>query len=152
MADNTDDFGVLLSLAYVTFVDELDEALAAAGYGDFQRWFGFVLRALDGEALSLRALADRLEMSSPGALKIVDAMVRAGYLERQASATDGRVRTISLTERGKDALAVARRFHAQFESGLAAELGPRRVANTRAVLTAILEQGSGRVPRLFRPT
>lgn len=144
------DFGVLLALAHVTFVDELDRAMAGAGYEDFGPWYGFVLRALEPQPLSLRALADRLEMSSPGALKVVDAMVAAGYLGRQPQPDDRRVRLIGLTDRGREALLAARRFHDRFEADLAAEVGPRRAASLRTALGAVVERGSGRVPRIFR--
>jgi DNA-binding MarR family transcriptional regulator len=145
-----DDFGVLLALAYVTFIDELDGAMAAAGHPRFTRWFGFVLRAIEHDAASLRQLADRLEMSSPGALKVVDQMVDAGYLERRPSPHDGRVRTIAATIRGHEALAAARQFHAAFEARLATTLGAEAAGATRTALTAIAAQGSRSVPRLFR--
>jgi DNA-binding MarR family transcriptional regulator len=145
-----DDFGVLLALAYVTFVDELDGAMAAAGHPRFTRWFGFVLRAIEDDAPSLRELADRLGMTSPGALKVVDRMVAAGYLERRPSPHDGRVRTIAATPRGHEALAAARRFHAAFEARLAATLGVDAAGAARTALGAIAAQGSPSVPRLFR--
>ena len=150
MSSPNDDFGVLLALAYVTFVDELDAAMAAAGHPRFTRWFGFVLRAIEHDAPSLRELADRLEMSSPGALKVVDQMVEAGYLERRGSPHDGRVRTIAATDRGHEALAAARRFHAAFESRLADTLGADTARAARSALAAVAAQGSPRVPRLFR--
>ena len=144
------DFGVVLALAYVTFLDELDRAMAVAGFGEFGPWYGFVLRALEPAPLSLRELADRLEMSSPGALKIVDAMVVGGYLQRQRSPKDRRVRQIALADRGRAALDTARRFHATFEAELADQLGADRTSAARATLTAIVDRGSRRVPRLFR--
>lgn len=136
----------MLSLAYVTFMDELDRVMDDAGFGDFGPWHGFVLRALEGEPMSLRALAERLEMTSPGALKIVERMVTGGYLARGRHPSDRRVRLIGLTERGRSALLTARRFHAAFE----ADLGKRRAAAARAALTLIVERGSSRVPRMFR--
>jgi DNA-binding MarR family transcriptional regulator len=150
-AEGGDDFGVLLSLAYVTFVRELDGALAAAGHPGFQRWYGFVLRALAAEPVTLRELADRLEVTSPAALKTVRAMEADGYLERLADPADGRVRRVALTDRGRAALAAARAFHARFERELAGEVGPVRVRHTRAALEAVVDRGGRELPRLFRP-
>ncbi|MFC6342355.1 MarR family transcriptional regulator, partial [Nocardioides hankookensis] len=76
------DFGVLLAVAHGTFFDRQHGHMVEAGYVGFTTRTGFVLRVLDDEALSLRELADRLEMSSPAALKVIDAMVRDGYVER----------------------------------------------------------------------
>lgn len=134
----------------MTFVDELDRAMAAAGHPRFTRLSGFVLRALEHDALSLRELADRLEMTSPGALKIVDAMVEAGYLERRPSPGDRRVRAIAVTGRGRAALAAARRFHADFEAQLAATLGDAAARAARTTLATIVARNSGNVPRIFR--
>jgi DNA-binding MarR family transcriptional regulator len=145
-----DDFGVLLSLASVTFVDELNDALAK--YPRFSGpWTGFVLRALGEESMSLRQLADRLQMSSPGALKIVEPMVRDGYLRRVSDAKDRRVRAVALAPKGRRALDDARAFHLKFEADLIEKLGPRKVAAAREVLDTILEHASGNVPQLFRP-
>jgi DNA-binding MarR family transcriptional regulator len=146
-----DDFGVLLSLSYLAFVQELDEALASAGYPGFGRWFGHVLRSLDDRPVTLRELAERLDMTSPGAVKIVDAMEAEGYLERSGDPDDRRVRRIALTPRGRSALQAAREFHARFEADLADRLGPVRVRHTRAALRTIVDRGAATVPRLFRP-
>jgi DNA-binding MarR family transcriptional regulator len=150
-AEGGDDFGVLLSLAYVAFVRELDDALSATGFPGFQRWYGYVLRALVDGPMTLRELADRLEVTSPAALKTVRAMEADGYLERRADPSDGRVRRVVLTARGSEALVAARAFHARFERELAVEVGPVRVRHTRIALAAIVDRGGRDVPRLFRP-
>jgi len=95
---NTSEFGFLLALASVTFIDELHEALKK--YPRFRGpWTGFVLRALDKEAMSLRQLAERLQMSSPGALKIVEPMVRDRYIRRVPDPSDRRVRLVEIAPR-----------------------------------------------------
>ena len=68
-----------------------------------------MLRVLGGEALSLRELADRLEMSSPAALKVIDAMVRDGYVERAPPPTTAGSAPSAPPTRGHAALAAARR-------------------------------------------
>jgi DNA-binding MarR family transcriptional regulator len=133
------DFGILLALAYAAFVDELRAHLAASGFADLNRSFGYVARALDAESLSLRELADRLDITSQGALKIVDDMENGGYLERVADAKDGRTKRLRLTRRGKGALAAARAFHANFEADLVRRIGARQVAALRAALTGLVE-------------
>jgi DNA-binding MarR family transcriptional regulator len=97
-------------------------------------------------------LAERLEITSPGALKIVDEMQDTGYLERVADAEDGRAKRLRLTQKGKAALAQARRFHRRFERGLASGLGARRAGMCRAVLEVIVERRelSG-TPTALRP-
>jgi DNA-binding MarR family transcriptional regulator len=148
MAADRDDFGVLLSLAYVTFVEELRHHLQ--GYEGFSSWTGTVLRVLDDGPMSLRQLAERLGMTSAGALKIVDPMVEQGYVTRLPDPEDRRVRAIALTPRGRDALGAARAFHARFEAALADEIGETAARATRRALTAIAQRAPEDVPPLFR--
>ncbi|MBM0126056.1 MarR family winged helix-turn-helix transcriptional regulator [Pimelobacter simplex] len=135
------DFGVLLNLAGAVFVDDLHGRLAESGFEDFTVRSGWVLRALGDEALSLRDLAERMGLSSPGALKAIDPMLRAGYLER-AEAADKRVRAVRVTARGRQALACAAAFHAEFEEGLAARVGAADAAATRRSLEALVDRAT----------
>ncbi|WP_436701633.1 MarR family winged helix-turn-helix transcriptional regulator [Nocardioides sp. BYT-33-1] len=144
------DFGVLLSLAGVVFVDALHDRLAEAGFEDFTVRSGWVLRTLGDEELSLRDLAERMGLSSPGTLKAIDPMIRAGYLER-AGTSDRRVRAVRVTARGRAALACASAFHAEFEAGLAAAAGAADVAATRRALEALVDRGSAHLPSSLLP-
>jgi DNA-binding MarR family transcriptional regulator len=112
-----------------------------------------VARALAERPLNVRELADHLRMTPAGAVKVIDELVADGYVERVTDESDGRVRRLRLTRRGRSALAEARRFHARFEEDLAVELGPRRVATVRAVLTELVvkHQGGEPVAATLRP-
>ncbi len=140
------DFGVLLAVAHATFTDRLHTHMREQGYAGFSTRVGFVLRILGVEALSLREVADRLEVSSPAALKVVDTMERDGYVERVAAPGDRRVRAIRATAFGHAALAAARAFHAAFE----ASLGPTAGAELRQGLVLIAGQASPAIPRVLR--
>lgn len=137
------DFGILLALAFQSFKRELHEALAAEGFLDLNRSAGYVFRALDEGALSLKELAERLAMSSQGAMKLVDEMESRGYVARRPDAADGRIKRIALTAKGRRALAAARRFHGAFERRLAKRLGPESVAALREALTEIVGDDAG---------
>jgi DNA-binding MarR family transcriptional regulator len=134
------DFGVLLALAYGAFVDEMRSELAAAGYDDLNRSFGYVARTLADQPLTLRDLAERLGMTSQGAIKIVDDLERCSYVERVDDPSDGRAKLLRLSRRGRAALAAARKFHAKFEAELATRVGARTAATVRRVLEGIVEQ------------
>ncbi len=135
------DFGVLLNISSAVFVDELATYMEAAGFTGFTTRTGWVLRALGGETVSLKDLADRMRISSPGTLKVIAPMVGAGYLAR-VSGTDRRVRAIAATDRGCDALHAARTFHAQFEQKLVEHVGAEGVAAMRTAFTAVVERGA----------
>ncbi len=135
------DFGVLLALAYGTFVEEMREHLAAVGHDGLHRSFGYVARAVAVSPLTLSELATRLGMTSPGALKIVDDMEASGHVERVADGIDRRAKRIRLTKKGAAALAAARAFHQSYEAALAARIGERRASACRAVLEDVVERG-----------
>lgn len=146
------DLGIVLALAYTSFVDEMRADLAAGGHDDLHRSFGYVARALDGAQLTVGELAARLEISPPGAVKIVDEMEASGHLERSGDPEDRRLIRLRLTARGRAALAAARRFHAGFEERLAERVGARRAATCRAVLESIVEERSAAgAPPALRP-
>ena len=85
-----------------------------------------------------------------GAAKIVDDMVAAAYVERRPDPGDGRQKQLFLSRRGQAVLAAARRFHRDFEHGLAGELGARPAAALRAALTSIVEREPAAVDRPTR--
>lgn len=137
--DTTVDFGILLHLAFARFKDDLHAHMAKDGFDDLGTSFGFVFRALEAAPLNLRGLAERLGISPQGALKIVDEMVTKKYIRRLADPDDGRATLLALAPRGEKALSSAHHFHRRFEAALAEQLGVRRVADARAVLTAMAE-------------
>jgi DNA-binding MarR family transcriptional regulator len=125
---------------------EVHEHLAAHGHTTIHRWLGYVIKALEERPLNVRELADHLRMTPAGAIKVIDEVVAAGYIERIADPSDARVRRLALTDQGRDLVATSHRFHRRFEERLAAALGPRRVATTRAVLTELVVDRHGDVP------
>jgi MarR family transcriptional regulator for hemolysin len=150
------DFGILLGLAYQCFVDALQAHLAERGFTDLGPSFGYVLRALAAQPLTATQLAGRLHLTPQGAAKIVDDMVRCGYVVRQADPSDGRARRLVLARRGQRELAEARAFHAAFEQRLGEVCGTERVALVRSTLEALIRDGDGpprsdTASRLLRP-
>jgi DNA-binding MarR family transcriptional regulator len=136
------DLGILLTAAISVFKVRLHAHLADAGYDDIGPSFGFVFRSLADAPLSLADLAARLGISSQGALKIVADMTERGYVERRNDPEDRRVLKVALTARGRSALREARRFHATTERRLVTEMSAKQVATARAVLEALVRQGS----------
>ncbi len=146
---STPDFGILLGLAYQRFVIELNESLAAQGFTGIKPTFGYVFRALGEQTMTTAQLAGRLQITNQGMAKIVDDMTEAGYLEKNHDPADARVKLLSLSARGHAALKAARRFHANFEQ----ELGERKAATIRKLLTEIVARGGPEddLTRTLRP-
>jgi DNA-binding MarR family transcriptional regulator len=146
------DLGILMGLAYAEFVGRLNQAMGEAGFDDLGPSHGYVFRALGDGPMTLTELASGLGMTTQGAAKIVEEMVGGGYVARRPDPRDGRAKQLELDERGRSALATARRIHRRLERELVHSAGPRRVATMRAVLEEFVGSGDlapGR--RLLRP-
>jgi len=151
-ASGQPDFGILLVLACQQFVRELHADVATRGHTELGRAYGAVFRALADGPLTVTELAARLEITKQGAGQIVDEMSERGYLRRRPDPHDGRVRMIELDERGRDALAAARRFHHRYERRLARRYGEEAVTTVREMLAAMAGAESGeRVDTRLRP-
>jgi len=134
------DFGILLGLAYQSFVDLLRADLARRGFDDLGGAYGYVFRALaDGEP-SQRELAANLGITDQGMAKIVAEMVERRYVERRPDPHDSRVKRLRLGVRGRAALAAARRFHATFERQLQKDAGRSAVLELRELLERIAKR------------
>lgn len=65
----------------------------------------------EGERLRMHDLAERVLLSRSGLTRLVDRLVRDGYLERCACADDARGQFACLTPAGRTKLDAARRVH-----------------------------------------
>ncbi|WP_069159782.1 MarR family winged helix-turn-helix transcriptional regulator [Nocardia altamirensis] len=146
------DFGVMLGQAYQGFVQQLHAHLAAHGYQLTGASYGYTLRALAESPLTATQLAGQLGITAQGAAKVVDEMVRHGYVERRPDPADKRAKILHLSDRGRDVLGTVRKFHADYENQLIARTGADQVATVRAVLTEIIAAAAASsVDRSFRP-
>jgi DNA-binding MarR family transcriptional regulator len=57
-----------------------------------------------GSELSVKELSDRLGLSLPGASRIVDALMRRGWLERREDPDDRRMKRVRITDEGRKVL------------------------------------------------
>jgi DNA-binding MarR family transcriptional regulator len=127
---------------------EVQRRLAAEGHEDLRFADGFVFQHLLGGPLPVGALAHRLGVSQQAASKSVADLERRGYISRTPDPADARARLVTLTDRGHDAIAGARRHRAAVTEELADRLGPRRVEAARRLLVdALAELGDDEAVR-----
>jgi DNA-binding MarR family transcriptional regulator len=139
----------LFAIGYRALVDGLHEELPRRGWRDVRPAFGFVLLALRDSPVSLRDLPGTLGTSKQAVSKLVDAMVSAGYVERDADPADARAKRVQLSARGRQLLLAVEEVYAELEADWAAELGEERLARLRQDLTAVLSATSGgRLPEV----
>ena len=133
----------LFAIGYRALVDGLHEELPRRGWPDVRPAFGFVLLALRGSPASLRDLPGVLGTSRQAVSKLVDAMVAAGYVERDTDPDDARAKRVRLSDRGERLLAAVEEVYREMERDWAAVLGEERLGELRRDLTTLLSATSG---------
>jgi DNA-binding MarR family transcriptional regulator len=141
--DAPPDLAILVVAANRAMADALGDAVSDAGGQDMRTPYGFVIRCLNGNPLTLTELAERLEVTKPAAIKVVDEMQRRGYLTREASTVDRRRKLLQLTEKAQMVRRTALKTSHNIEADLRAELGEADVDAARRVLTRFIERHGG---------
>ena len=78
-------------------------------------------------------------MTQQGASKHVVELERLGYVERVADVGDSRVRRVRMTDRGRDAVDVARKARRDLDDQVSRGIGAGEVASTRRALAQMLD-------------
>jgi DNA-binding MarR family transcriptional regulator len=132
LADRT---GFLLARAHHRFHERADEVLAPF---DIQiRHFGALTRLADGTS-SQRELADRLQVSGPVVVELVDALEARGLVERRRDTADRRLNALHVTDAGRDVLARAHARLVARSEELTEPIGPDGDAELRRLLRKLL--------------
>jgi DNA-binding MarR family transcriptional regulator len=135
MLDESDDIGLLLGLAWITYTDLLTRRLAARGFPEVKAPDGALFRLLHHhDGLTVNQIASLLEVSKQAASQSIDSMEQRGFATREKSDTDRRERIVRLTDRGKAARNEAIQVARQVETELTDAIGVRAV---HGLLTAM---------------
>lgn len=142
--------GRALTLALRRLVDDMHDRLAAEGFDDLRPAFGYVLNAAATSTMNATDIATLLGMTKQGAAKLLAEMQAAGYILRRDSHSDGRVRAVELTERGRQALTAAARAQRAIEQHWSDLSSRRDTQAMRRVLDAVIAEASagGETPPL----
>jgi DNA-binding MarR family transcriptional regulator len=130
-----DRLGFLIAQAHHRFRTRADEVLRPLGIE--VRHFG-ALTALAGGVPSQRELADRLRVSGPVIVEMVDALEAQGMVERRRDPADRRSNALVVTPAGRAALADAGAELEDATRELIAPIGEAGDAELRALLRKLL--------------
>jgi DNA-binding MarR family transcriptional regulator len=133
----------LLGQVFADFSEELYRGLAAAGFGDIRPGHGCVFGYIDPEGSRLTDMAERARMTKQSVGEVATDLERRGYLERIPDATDGRVKIIRLTDRGRAAQRAGRQLIDEIERDWAERYGESEIGALRATLEAIAARPAG---------
>src|SRR4026207_1306550 len=93
------DFGILLGLSYVRFVEELRAALFAAGFDDLGTNDGYVIRVLADSPVRRSKVARERAITKRGAGHVVADLEARGYVMRRPHPVDRRTQLVALSTR-----------------------------------------------------
>jgi DNA-binding MarR family transcriptional regulator len=86
---------------------------------------------------SVSELAEHIGLTMPSASKLIDGLVRRGYLRRRPDSTDRRKSILVATARGARAVELARRTTAKHLSGLLEAVPPEQLGAIEDAMSAL---------------
>jgi DNA-binding MarR family transcriptional regulator len=98
---------LLLFGGFRVIIDELHAELARRGHPDIRPAHGFAMQAIGINGATATEAGKRLGISKQAAGKTLDRLEQIGYVERAGGDTDRRRKTVKLTPRGIEALALS---------------------------------------------
>ncbi len=133
--------GGLLRVCHEAVQAAFTARMRAAG---FEPMNGIVARALAAhpDGLRLTELATRAKITKQSMAEFVDAMERAGHVERVPDPADARARLVRFTRTGWRASKAAMRIVGEIEDEWIAVLGPRRFEELKKALAQVAARAS----------
>jgi MarR family transcriptional regulator, 2-MHQ and catechol-resistance regulon repressor len=121
-----------------SFLDRRLGASLEASCGIPIAWFEVLLRLAraEGDQLTMGALTEQVALTSGGVTRLLDRMVRAGYVERRQCPTDRRIVYAALTPAGRVKVEEAAAVHARDLQEIFTSLAPHE----RRLLDELLDR------------
>ena len=143
--------GAALRRAWLGYQVRVDRAMAEAGFGERRFPDGRVLRVCSDEAGStISAIGRELDITRQGASKVVAQLRDRGYVVVADSTTSKREKSVVLTPRGIDYLALQGAAARAIEDEVRAELGEAAFSALAALLEALDAEGGVRLRAYLR--
>ena len=129
--------GALLRACWQSVRDQIQRDLQAKGFEGIGAAHLAVLQYPSPRGIGITELARRARASRQAINYLVRELEAKGYLVRGRDPSDGRGRTVDLTERGEAAIRCIRASVKRVEREWASELGAKRFAELRVALIEI---------------
>ncbi len=128
--------------AWIGYQLRLDEAMAAAGFGERRFPDGRVLRlCAEPVGATISAIGREIGITRQGATKVVAHLVDRGYVSVTDSTSSAREKSVTLTARGRDYLDAQRHATQRIDAELRTELGPAGFTALTTLLDALSGDG-----------
>jgi DNA-binding MarR family transcriptional regulator len=127
-----------LRLLYQHHSQDVQAALADAGFGDIRPTHANVFPFVPPEGIPVSELADLAWVRKQTMAQAVDQLERAGYVERRPNPRDRRSRLVFLTDRGESVKPVTHATAARVEKSWAEVTSPEELEALRASLLHLI--------------
>jgi DNA-binding MarR family transcriptional regulator len=131
--------GALLRVPAQAIHRRIISELNAAGFDELRLPHMAVLQFPGPDGVRPGALAERAAMSKQAMNQLLRSLESLGYVARSDAPNEGRARIVRLTTRGRAAYAKIHDILRDIEREWIAELGPKRFADLKALLTRVWE-------------
>jgi len=126
-----------VKLAFVTMRREMEASLRATGMTVTQwRALGVIFH---GSVVTHSELVRQLEIEAPSVTSLVNGMERRGWVTRERSTSDARVKELHLTARGRRMIEGAQEAMAPIERRMAATLTENERAALKNLMRTMIE-------------
>jgi DNA-binding MarR family transcriptional regulator len=130
----TDNFGNLFRDPALAMQELVVHLLREHGSDDIRLSHALVAQHIADEGSRITDLAERVQLTKPTVVHVINELEALGYVERRPDPTDGRAKLVVPTPRLQNAVAVGREAIAAIERAWAAALGERETAELRRLL------------------
>jgi DNA-binding MarR family transcriptional regulator len=132
--------GLLLRLVYQHHSQDIEAALAEAGFDDIRPAAANVFPFVPPEGITVSGLAELAGVRKQTMAQAVDQLERTGYVERRPNPHDRRSRLVFLTQRGASVPAVTHAAAARVEDRWTQLTSPQELEALRASLVRLLTE------------
>jgi DNA-binding MarR family transcriptional regulator len=137
--ENELSLGVLCFIVSRAVETEVLAALAEAGFDDLTQAQGRICARIGEHGTRIGDLAEQAQVTKQTATTTVDLLEGKGYVRRVPDPTDARATLVVFAERGRAAVAAARRAEERLYVGWERHLGARRTRQLREALELLRE-------------
>jgi DNA-binding MarR family transcriptional regulator len=131
--------GAMLRRPWQTIRIRIHQELAAAGFDDIHPAHLALLQYPGPAGARPSDLAERAQMSKQAVNRLIGNLEDSGYLRRMPDPSDGRARTVVLTDRGDRLLASIREIGMGIERECEAHLGQERLNEIKEAVSELSE-------------
>jgi len=136
---NIENFGILLAETARTWRHRLDQRLKPLGLSQ-ARWVLILVLNRYGDGVTQTELAVRAGIEGPTLVGLLDRMAEDGWIERRASETDRRAKTVHLTDKAQEISVQIKQVARKLRQELLSDVPQEELTHVMQILEGIKQR------------